>query len=89
MRYTLVFRIAQSYRYPLQEDVKAFRKEHGDKVVNEVTVNKMYGGMRGIWGLVTGKEKRERKKGAMWARNPPLSPPENSPRIEYVDIPDG
>jgi len=35
-----------------QERVKAFRKECGSKVVGEVTVDMMYGGMRGIKGLV-------------------------------------
>ncbi|XP_034237894.1 probable citrate synthase 2, mitochondrial [Thrips palmi] len=35
-----------------QERVKAFRKEYGNKVVGEVTVDMMYGGMRGIKGLV-------------------------------------
>lgn len=36
-----------------QERVKTFRKEHGSKVVGEVTIDMMYGGMRGIKGLVT------------------------------------
>lgn len=35
-----------------QERVKTFRKEYGNKVVGEVTVDMMYGGMRGIKGLV-------------------------------------
>lgn len=35
-----------------QERVKTFRKEYGSKVVGEVTVDMMYGGMRGIKGLV-------------------------------------
>lgn len=35
-----------------QERVKGFRKEFGSKVVGEVTVDMMYGGMRGIKGLV-------------------------------------
>ena len=30
-----------------------YRKEHGEKKMGEVTVNMMYGGMRGIRGLVT------------------------------------
>jgi citrate synthase len=34
-----------------QEEVKAFRKEHGNKVIGEVTVDQLYGGMRGIKGL--------------------------------------
>jgi len=35
-----------------QENVKAFRKSHGATKVGEVTVDMMYGGMRGIKGLV-------------------------------------
>ncbi|CAG9768261.1 unnamed protein product [Ceutorhynchus assimilis] len=34
------------------EKVKNFRKSHGNTKVGEVTVNMMYGGMRGIKGLV-------------------------------------
>jgi len=37
----------------MQAEVKEFRKQHGDTVVGNVTVNMMYGGMRGIKGLVT------------------------------------
>jgi len=33
--------------------VKAFRKEHGNTKVGEITVDMMYGGMRGMKGLVT------------------------------------
>lgn len=36
-----------------QEKVKAFRKQYGNNKVGEVTVDMMYGGMRGIKGLVT------------------------------------
>ncbi len=38
---------------PMQEEVKAFRKEHGGSKVGEITVDMMYGGMRGMKGLVT------------------------------------
>jgi citrate synthase len=34
------------------EEVKAFRRAHGDKKVGEITVDMMYGGMRGMKGLV-------------------------------------
>jgi len=37
----------------VQEEVKAFRKQHANTKVGEVTVDMMYGGMRGIKGLVT------------------------------------
>lgn len=36
-----------------QKEVKEFRAKHGGFVVGEVTVDMMYGGMRGIRGLVT------------------------------------
>jgi len=36
-----------------QAQIKEFRKMAGNKVVGEVTVDMMYGGMRGIKGLVT------------------------------------
>merc|ERR1712117_27533 len=36
-----------------QEEIKAFRKAHGDTKVGEITVDMMYGGMRGMKGLVT------------------------------------
>ncbi|CAB3382244.1 probable citrate synthase 1, mitochondrial [Cloeon dipterum] len=36
-----------------QEKVKNFRKQYGNTKVGEVTVDMMYGGMRGIKGLVT------------------------------------
>jgi len=36
-----------------QEKVKNFRAEHGGSAVGQVTVDMMYGGMRGIKGLVT------------------------------------
>lgn len=36
-----------------QEEVKQFRKDFGKTKVGEVTVDMMYGGMRGIRGLVT------------------------------------
>ncbi|RZB41003.1 Citrate synt domain containing protein, partial [Asbolus verrucosus] len=35
-----------------QERIKAFRKSHGGAKVGEVTVNMIYGGMRGIKGLI-------------------------------------
>jgi citrate synthase len=38
----------------LQDEVKAFRAEHNDTKIGEVTVGMAYGGMRGIKGLVTG-----------------------------------
>ncbi|XP_034107359.1 probable citrate synthase, mitochondrial [Drosophila albomicans] len=36
-----------------QERIKKFRKEHGEFKMGEVTINMMYGGMRGINALIT------------------------------------
>ncbi|KAJ3372128.1 citrate (Si)-synthase [Allomyces arbusculus] len=35
-----------------QEEIKKFRAENGDKVIGNVTVDMLYGGMRGIKGLL-------------------------------------
>jgi citrate synthase len=37
---------------PLRDEIKAFVKEHGDKVISEVTLQQAYGGMRGVKALV-------------------------------------
>merc|ERR1712183_997804 len=37
----------------VQEEVKAFGKSHGDVKIGEITVDQIYGGMRGMKGLVT------------------------------------
>jgi citrate synthase len=37
----------------LREDIKGIVKEHGKKVISEVTIASAYGGMRGVNGLVT------------------------------------
>jgi len=36
-----------------QQNIKEFRKSHGNTKVGEITVDMMYGGMRGMKGLVT------------------------------------
>jgi citrate synthase len=36
----------------LREEIAGIVKEHGDKVISEVTVKQAYGGMRGVKGLV-------------------------------------
>merc|ERR1712061_612786 len=41
-------------KFPVHgEEVKAFRRAHGDKKVGEITVDMMYGGMRGMKGMIT------------------------------------
>merc|ERR1711874_308509 len=37
---------------PFQEEVKAFRKQHGNTKIGEITIDMLYGGMR-MKGLVT------------------------------------
>merc|ERR1711963_906928 len=47
-------RTALAEKIPVvQEEVKAFRKTFGDKKIGEITVDQLYGGMRGMKGLVT------------------------------------
>lgn len=48
---TLKERLAE--RIPaLREEIKALQKEHGTKVISEVTVEQAYGGMRGVKSLI-------------------------------------
>ena len=37
----------------LSVEIKTLLKEHGDKVIGEVTLSQVYQGMRGITGLVS------------------------------------
>jgi citrate synthase len=37
---------------PLRDEIKDFVKQHGDKVISQVTVAQAYGGMRGVKALV-------------------------------------
>ena len=43
----------QSKIGPMQDRVRGLVKEHGDKVISEVTVQQAYGGMRGVKCIVT------------------------------------
>ncbi|MFH1011405.1 MAG: citrate (Si)-synthase [bacterium] len=36
----------------MREEIQGVNKEHGDKVISQVTVSQAYGGMRGIIGLI-------------------------------------
>ena len=48
---TLQERLAQQIP-KIREDIRALNKDHGSKVISEVTVEQAYGGMRGVKGLV-------------------------------------
>ncbi len=37
---------------PMRDEIRGIIKEHGDKVMSQVTVKQAYGGMRGVKGLV-------------------------------------
>lgn len=37
---------------PLRDEIRTLIKEHGDKVVSDVNIGQVYGGMRGVKGLV-------------------------------------
>ncbi|MGB2906281.1 MAG: citrate (Si)-synthase, eukaryotic [Candidatus Aminicenantaceae bacterium] len=45
--------VLQSKLVPMQDRVRTLIKEHGDKVISEVTVEQAYGGMRGVKCMVT------------------------------------
>ncbi len=45
--------VFQSKIGPMQDRVRDLIKEHGDKVISEVTVTQAYGGMRGVKCIVT------------------------------------
>lgn len=45
--------VFQSKVGPMQQKVRGLIKEHGDKVISEVTVQQAYGGMRGVKSIVT------------------------------------
>ena len=38
---------------PMTQEIRQLVKEHGDKVIGEVTIAQLYGGMRGVKALVT------------------------------------
>lgn len=38
---------------PMKDEIKSLIKEHGDKIVGEVTLAQLFGGMRGVKSLVT------------------------------------
>ena len=38
---------------PMKAEIKSLIKEHGDKIVGEVTLAQLFGGMRGVKSLVT------------------------------------
>jgi citrate synthase len=48
---TLQERLAQQIP-KIREDIRGLNKDHGSKVISEVTVEQAYGGMRGVKGLV-------------------------------------
>lgn len=56
----------------LREEVRALNKEHGSKVISEVTVGQAFGGMRGVKGLVCDTSVVEPDKG-LWIRGIPIA----------------
>ena len=48
---------------PFSQDVKKFLKEHGDKVISEVTVAQVYGGLKGVPGMVSETSKLDADEG--------------------------
>ncbi|HZO99504.1 MAG TPA: citrate (Si)-synthase [Terriglobia bacterium] len=56
----------------LREEVRALIREHGNKVISEVTVAQAFGGMRGVKGLVCDTSVVEPDKG-LWIRGIPIA----------------
>lgn len=48
---------------PMAQEVKQFLKDHGDKVIGEVTVAQVYGGLKGVPGMVTETSKLDPEEG--------------------------
>lgn len=48
---------------PMSQEVKKFLQEHGDTVVSNITVRQIYGGMKGVPGLVTETSKLDPDEG--------------------------
>jgi citrate synthase len=55
-----------------RDEVKKLQKEHGDKVISQVTVNQAYGGMRGVKSLVCDTSEVPPDKGLI-IRGTPIS----------------
>jgi citrate synthase len=56
---------------PLREDIGALCKEHGDKVIAQVTVGQAYGGLRGVNAMVCDTSSVDPEKGLI-IRNHPI-----------------
>ena len=48
---------------PFSQEVKQFLKDHGDKVISEVTVAQVYGGLKGVPGMVSETSKLDADEG--------------------------
>ena len=55
-----------------REEIGKLRKEHGDKVISQVTVNQAYGGMRGVKGMICDTSVVEPDKGLIIRGHPLL-----------------
>jgi len=66
---TLKERLAQLIP-PLREDIRALVKEHGGKVISEVTVTQAYGGMRGVKAMVCDTSYVDPEKGLIIRGHP-------------------
>lgn len=75
-----------------QKEVVAFRKEHADTVVGEVTVSQIIGGMRGIPGMLYETSKLDASEGIAYrgtklfdiVKNAPTTVPGGEPIPEGV-----
>ncbi|MBM3335824.1 citrate (Si)-synthase, partial [Candidatus Sumerlaeota bacterium] len=66
---TLKERLAQLIP-PLREEITAINKQHGDKVISQVTVSQAYGGLRGVNGMICDTSLVDPEKGLIIRDHP-------------------
>ena len=67
----------------LRNDLKSLAKEHGDKVISEVTIAQAFGGMRGVKGLVCDTSFVDPEKGLIIRGTPIIELTEKLPEEIY------
>mmetsp|Transcript_2672 Transcript_2672/g.1763 ORF Transcript_2672/g.1763 Transcript_2672/m.1763 type:complete len:239 (-) Transcript_2672:811-1527(-) len=74
-----------------QDEVKSFKKEHGAKVIGEVTVNQVIGGMRGLPGMLYETSKLDAMNGIYYRGHDLYSIREKAPKAKAggEPIPEG
>ena len=72
---------------PMGKEIKSMLKEHGDKVVSQVTLSQIYGGMRGVKALVGETSELDPYKGIRFRGYPIPELQDKLPRAEGSEQP--